>query len=636
MLITIFGCNKNDKETIKTSKRQNDIKKNKQLLDKAYDVSKTEDSIAFKRANKIAYKSSLKLKDTSGIAETHWNYGSYYAKKAVFDSSYYHYNKAYKNYEAIENYYFSGKMLYNMAFVQSRFKDYVECEEKLFEAISKFKQLDKNASLYKCYRLLGSIYKELEDYENSINFHNTSLKHLKLVKNKQSYEDEALKEGVLNDLALTYQKKQDYEKAIEYLNLALSSNDLYERNPKLYAKIIDNMAYTKLLKKDTTNIKRSFEIALGIRNKTKDFTGVVINKLHIAEYYISLKDTTKAIAYAKEANMLANTIKNNRDRLSSLLLLSKIDQDNSSHHLNEYVDLNEELERQERKIKNKFARIRFETDGYIYKTKILSSQKTTITVIGIAITFILSLLIYIRSERAKNRELILESQQRQANEDIYKLMLKQQSKLEEGRLKERNRISEELHDGVLGKIFGTRMGLGFLDFGNGNEKKDAYIDELQKIEQEIRNISHELKNEILLSKQDYITLIKTLVEEQSKIGGFEYSIDTADGDLWNESRDTVKINCYRIVQESLLNIIKHAKATHVNIVFGYTNENLNFTIEDNGVGFNSKKTSKGIGVSNINSRVKTINGTYSLISQKNKGTKITVLIPFKIKTNETY
>lgn len=632
MLIILFCCYSCKRDSTNASNNQRDAN-NKKLLDVAYDASKTNDSLAFKLANKVAYLSSVKLKDTTGIAETHWNYGSYYAKKEVFDSSYYHFNQAYKNYEAIDNHYFSGKMLYNMAFVQSRYKDYVECEEKLFEAISKFEPLDKNVSLYRCYSLLGIIYKEFEDYENSINFHNTALEHLKSVKNKKEYKD--YKEGTLNDIALIYQKKEDYPKAIEYLNIALSSKDLY-KNSKLYAKIIDNLAYTKLLKKDTTGIKKHFEKALKIRNDAKDVSGLTINKLHLADYYTYKKDSAKAISYAKEANALANTIKNNRDILSSLLLLSKIDKDSSSHYLNEYVSLNEELEREERKIKNKFARIRFETDDYIDKANILSSRNTTIIIIGIAITFILSLLIFIRSERAKNRELVLESQQRQANEDIYKLMLKQQSKLEEGRLKERNRISEELHDGVLGKIFGTRMGLGFLDFGNGNEKKDIYIDELQKIEQEIRNISHELKNEILLSKQDYITLIKTLVEEQSIIGDFDYDIDTADGHLWNESRDSVKINSYRIVQESLLNIIKHAKATHVNITFGYTNENLNFTIEDDGVGFNSKKTSKGIGISNIHSRVKTINGTYSLVSQKNKGTKITVLIPFKIKTNETY
>jgi len=57
--------------------------------------------------------------------------------------------------------------------------------------------------------------------------------------------------------------------------------------------------------------------------------------------------------------------------------------------------------------------------------EVLSSQKAVILIIGISVIFILSLLIYIRSERSKKRELILETQQKEANEDIYKLMLEQ-------------------------------------------------------------------------------------------------------------------------------------------------------------------------------------------------------------------
>ena len=632
--MVLYNCYDNKEQLTETKIIENDSTRNIRLLDEAYETSLGNDSISFIKANKKAYKSSLKLKDTSGIAATHWNYGTYYAKKELFDSSYYHYYQAYKSYEKINDNYFSGKMLFNMAYVQSRCEDYVSTENKLFEAISKFEPLDKNLSLYNCYKLLGTIYKELENYENSIRYHNIALDHLKRVKNKKGN----IEEGALNDIAITYQKQEDYDKAIEYLERVLELEDLSTQNPKLYAKIIDNLAYTKLLKKDTLNIKKDFEKALKIRNKVKDFSGIVVNKLHLADYYIYNLDTLKAITYAKEANDLAYAVENNRDELSSLLLLSKIDTKNASQYLNKYVILNEKLEKNNDKIRNKFARIRFETDTYKYHNNRLSSQNTIILIVAIAVIFILSLLIFIRSERAKNRELILEAQKQQANEDVYKLMLKQQSNLEEGRLKERNRISEELHDGVLGKIFGTRMGLGFLNL-QGEEKDKAkqqsYIDELHKIEREIRNISHELKNDVLLSKQDYITLIKALIDEQSIAGNFKYNITTIDEEFWNGTSDIIKINSYRIIQESLLNITKHANATQVNITLGYTNENLNFTIEDDGVGFNDKKTSKGIGISNINSRVKTINGTYSLVSQKNKGTQTTVLIPFKTKTNET-
>ena len=80
---------------------------------------------------------------------------------------------------------------------------------------------------------------------------------------------------------------------------------------------------------------------------------------------------------------------------------------------------------------------------------------------------------------------MFDNDQQKANEKIYLMTLKQQEKLENEKIKERNRISEELHDGVLGKLFGTRMNLGFLAI-DGDKKTlkqhRFYLDELQTIE----------------------------------------------------------------------------------------------------------------------------------------------------------
>lgn len=611
-------------------------KTNSKLLKIAYDLLKTNDSLGFKEANKKAYLSSLKIKDTAGIGETYWNYGHYFAQKEIYDSAYYHYYMAYKSYNSINDNYYTGKMLYNMSFVQSRFKDYSNSEENLFKAIAKLKPLEKNTSLYRCYNLLGSIYSNLEDYDTSIYFHNISLEYLKKAKNKKNY-----KIGTLNDIALNYQKQKRYNKAIASLELALNTDSLYYNNKKLYAVVLDNLGYTKLLNKDTVNVKSHFEDALKIRTEIKDNSGIIVNKLHLAKYYISLKDTTRAIAHAKQANVLATKIKNNRDVLSSLIILSEIDKNNTSEHLNKYLSLSKDLEIHERQIKNKFARIRFETDEYISETKRLTLKNTLILISAFGLIAILSLLYFIRLQRAKNKRLILEARQQQANEDIYKLMLNQHTKLEEGRIKERNRISEELHDGVLGKIFGTRMGLGFLDIQSNDEikrKQQAYIDELQEIEKEIRAISHDLKNGILLSKQEYTQLLKTLIENQSQLGGFKYKYELENdvSNYLNEASDSIKINYYRIIQESLLNITKHANATLVIIKFNFQKDTIICTIHDNGIGFKVKKTNKGIGLSNIASRAKSIDGKYSIESNRNIGTKLTILIPFKTKINESH
>ena len=337
---------------------------------------------------------------------------------------------------------------------------------------------------------------------------------------------------------------------------------------------------------------------------------------------------------ANEALELADQVENNRDKLETLLLLSKVDKKNSNKYLNEYVHFNDSLYVEERKIRNKFTRIRFETDEYIEETEKLSEQNIFIIVGSVLSLLLLAFAYIVRVQRARNKELIFESEQQKSNEEIVALMRKQQSKLEEGRLKERHRISEDLHDGVLGKIFGTRLGLGFLNV-NGDEatieKHKFYIDELQNIEKEIRTISHELKSEILASKENFSKIIKDLIEDKSKIGNFEYSFESDNTINWEILDDAIKVNFYRIIQEALQNIIKYAKANIVKVAIEIKNENITLEIEDNGIGFNVARKRSGIGLKNMKSRAKKMNGHFLVESNIEGGTTIFVDCPLQEK-----
>lgn len=606
----------------------NDSVKKVNVLKIAFQAFKNSDSLLFKKANDEALQLSLKLKDSSGIAETHWNSGSFYARQEKLDSAYYHYFQARKYYSLIESENYAAKMLYNMAFIQSRLKDYTSSEAKLFQAISIYNKLGKKLSLYRCYNALGNNYSELGDFENSIEYHNKSLKVLQDLKSKKSYYERSL-----NDIGLLYQKKREYNTSIKTFEKALNNKKLRILDIHLYARLKDNLAYSKTLNGNILDVENSFLEALKIRDSLNNISGITVNKIHLGEYYLLTNDSIKAIKYAEEAHSLAQKSNNNNAILTSLLLLSKIDEENSSGYLEKHVELTESLQSYERKLKNKFARIRFETDEYIEKSEKLALQKSLILTFGFAIISILSLLYFIKVQRSKNNELQQERLQQQANEEIYKLMLKQQSKLEEGRLKERHRISEDLHDGVLGKIFGARMGLGFLELSGEKEdleKKEQYIQDLQIIEEEIRDISHELKNEILSTNADYISLIKDLVEEKSVLGKFEYFIDSEESFFWNDSNETIKINIYRIIQEALQNIIKYSKANQVSLVFKYNNDNLVVVIEDDGVGFNLKKANKGIGLLNIKLRAESLRGKVKIKSEPNNGTVLEIKIPYNI------
>jgi len=91
--------------------------------------------------------------------------------------------------------------------------------------------------------------------------------------------------------------------------------------------------------------------------------------------------------------------------------------------------------------------------------------------------------------------------------------------------------------------------------------------------------------------------------------------------------NTIKINCYRILQESIQNIHKYAKVTNVKINLSAENGYLLCTLEDNGIGFNIKTIHKGIGIKNIRSRAKDLKGNVKFISNPESGTKIQVKVP---------
>lgn len=597
--------------------------KNGNMLKIALEAFNLNDTIFFKKVNSEAQKFSIKIRDTFGIADTHWNFGEYFSGREIIDSGYYHYSQAYKNFKAINHQFFAGRMLYSMAIIQQDIKDYSGSEILTFQAISIFEKLQKEDYLYLCYNLLGTNFKQIEEYDKAILYHKKALDHLEKSLNKELYMGASL-----NNLGLVYQKQGKYKTAIEHFDEALKNESLKKNNINLYARLIDNRAYTKFLSGDTTNVLRDYNNALHIRESLNYKAGLITSMSHLAEFYAANSDTMKAILNAKKINKLAIEVNGNRNILASLLLLSKLDKKNAVNYFNDYAILNDSLQTQERKIRNKFTRIRFETDAYILENENLLTQRMMIYAGSIILVIILLLLSFIGMQRAKNKELVFEKEQQKANEEIYSLMLKQQSILEEGRLKERQRISEDLHDGVLGKIFGTRLALGFLNIKGDDAtitKHKFYVDDLQNIEKEIRKISHELIDDILSSQTDFIKIVENLLGTQSEIGLFKFEIINNHVG-WDKIDDSIKINFYRIIQEAVQNINKYSKAKHVKIEFNFIKDLIFLYIIDDGVGFDIKLKSKGIGLKNMKSRVHKLNGTFDIKSYFDKGTSISISI----------
>ncbi len=615
-----------DKAFKKTLVQQNDSLKNVYLSKIGLNYYRLNDSLSFRKVNRLSIKLAMQLGDSTTLAYDYWDLGNYFSKKEVKDSAYYSYFQAQKIYEGLENHFYSGRMLLNMAVIQSDSKDYTGSEVTTIKAIELLKPLKKHKQLYACYNNLGVIFNELKDYDKALFYHNEALVYQEKISGKNSY-----KFNTLNNIGVVYKNKQEHAQAIKYYQEALYEKDLKEKNTKLYAMLLDNLAYSQYKLNDTIGVGQFFYRSLKIRDSINDLSGIIINKLHLAEFNASYNDTIKALQLANEAKDLAYTSKNHRDVLAALLLLSKLDTKKSYSYANRYIALNDSLLQQERAIRNKFARIRFETDEFIEENVLLSAQKKRI-LIFLGVLVLLSALLYIiRDQRLKNIKLKLEREQQKANEEIYNLMLSQQHKIDEGKRNEKKRISEELHDGVLGKLFGARLILGTLNDLSDKEsilKRGRYIQELQEIEEEVRNVSHELHAKSLDADIGYIELIENLLEKQSLITKFKYEFNCDNDISWDEIKGDIKMNLYRIIQEATQNINKYAKAKHVKVSCRVDKNILYLTIRDDGIGFNASTKSLGIGLKNIKSRVHDLGGTVMIESEPNLGTSIFIETPY--------
>lgn len=609
-------------EKLKSSSLQDSLKIRK-LSSLACRANSIKDSTLFKRINKEVFRLSTKTADTFGLADASWNYGTYYIEREVYDSAYYYYRNAQLHFKNIDKKYYAAKMLYNMAFIRGRLRDYTGSEILNIEAISILKPLNKPDLLFECYKHLAVIYKELEEFDRALFYNEKALEQIEFLKDKgTNYE------GCLNNIGLVYVKQKNYTKANEYFEKALANKNLIYENIQLYARINDNRAYSSLKMNHLDGVLEELEKSLEIRDSMKNFSGISISKIHLSEYYAAIADTVQAIHFAKEAAEKAFEIDNHRDYMASLKLLSNLDKENAPDYLKTLLYLNDSLQIEERKIRNKFTRIDFETDEYIYDTQQLKQQKIWILAISFGVISILTLLYFLLRQYSKNKVLHYETKQQISNEEIYFLTLGQQAKLEEGRMEERNRISEELHDGILNRLLGTRLNLGFFKFSN---EKDihfkSHLIELKAIEKEIRTISHDLKNEFLNSSSGYENLLEKLLLENSKVGNFEYQFEYCEILDNKDIEGDLKINIYRIIQESLQNIIKYAAATFVRLELTNEDRLIYIYIEDNGKGFNINKVREGIGLKNIRSRTKRLNGTIAIKSVLNVGTIIQISIP---------
>ena len=576
---------------------------------------------------------STKAKDTIDIAKSYQYLGDcYYTTKR--DSAYYYYKRAEKLYRLKGNYEKVAKMTFLKAYMLYFEGNYLESEIMVSDALQLLKKSNDIELIYSCFNLLGSNFEKLDEYDSSLKYYllaNSILPNLLKNDIDVSKANNYRVTSVIN-IATIYGKKEQYDSAKRELE-SIISPELIKNWPNLYAIVIGNLGYIKMKSGNLKGVEALFKQSLKISLKEGNESNIIYKHTNLGEYYAEIKDTTRSINYLKKSLLLAEKQKSSDDIKSSLKLLSVIDYRNAPKYDKRYIILNDSLVKAQRNNRNKFARIEYETSVVEEENKILNVKITTIITGATLLCLLLIVIIIYRYIKSKKLEIAMLLKQQKAEEDIFKLLKENQIKMNLAKVSEQNRISRELHDGVLNKLYGTRLQLGILNESNTNEVKAkllTYVDLLQEIEKEIRDISHDLHSDIFNGTFNFNSLLNNLINEQNELKVTHFSIKIDSTLAWENITGLVKITIYRIIQEAIQNVIKYAEAKECRIeITNIDNKELQLTIEDNGVGFDiTKKDITGIGLKNMNDRANTLSSKLKVTSDLGKGTKIEVA--FKI------
>lgn len=570
------------------------------------------------------------------VAFSNYFVGFYNINAGNYESAFLNFSKAEKSFVALKNLEYLGYTLNFKADILTFKKDYSGAEVLSIKALKIAKDKQYYNLMYSCYLTLGNSLSGLNDYNKAIEYYNKAINTSEKLKLNPNFNSFSLMP--LDYMSIIYQKQKQFKKSIEYAQKGLNFENIKSKEPLIYCYLTNNLAYSKFKLGDKSSVKYFIE-TLKIGDSLKFAPIQITSKTYLGEYYLAQKDTLKANFYLKEAQVQSH--KNNifEDELKILQLLSQTNPNDESFYSSRYITLNDSLQVVERATRDKFARIEFETDEITTERNSLSAEKEYLSfqrliILGISILSIIVIVLWFmnKSQKAKTRELLLKQEQQKANEEIYQLMIDQQQKVQEGKNVEKQRISLELHDGVMGKLSAVRLNL-YAALYKANLIEDEtfslQIDEIQAVEQEIRNIAHDLNSNLFSDNSNFIAIVKELftkIENHSKI---QFTLHVSDAVNWDLINNVVKINLYRILQEALQNIEKYAEAKNVAVIMTKTeSDELQIEISDDGKGFDTTLKKNGIGLNNMKKRVAELNGKLDIQSALKKGTKINLMIPF--------
>ncbi|QHI38137.1 Signal transduction histidine-protein kinase/phosphatase DegS [Kordia antarctica] len=502
----------------------------------------------------------------------------------------------------------------------------------LTESASFFEKNKDELNAAKCYSNIASAFAELENYDKAIEY---SEKALQIFNDNDFVQFQLI---TLPNLATQYFKKGDTIKAIGYYTKAetLAKN----LNDKRSLSLIYNNLGNIYLESESQRAKEYLEKAYQLKNELNLKSGIEITESNLGFIYLKNKEYQKAISYLERAKpvikgkqltlvytYLKSAYEGLNDTKKALYFSEKarILNDSLLSVENQKTILEIQTKYETAKSEKEIIQLQSDNSEANHKRK----QNRNLLFAALGILLISLFIIYILLKNAKKKRIItaqsLTIKEQEFNQLLKTKELEGIDAILDAQEKERMDMAADLHDNLGSKVATLKL---YMESYDDKEDFTAYYDKIKKLLDttyvEIRNIS---KNKNFGARIDkgLIPSTKAIAKQISETK--KLHIDVINIDVKKRLENTLEIQLFRIIQELLTNIIKHANATEATIQFSEENNMLNIVVEDNGKGFNITKKVSGIGLINIEKRIEKLKGDLFIDASEGNGTTIILNIP---------
>lgn len=572
------------------------------------------------------YESAKKTNDLKAMAFAKNNEGNVYIELGDYVKAIEKYNEALALRLKINDSNSIAMSYNNFGFIYKDVGDYEKAISNFFNALRIYENMQDKKSIASTYDYIGQVYKKQKEISKAKEYFNKSLDIYKLLGDRQGegliyhsigsvlceenkpdsakfyfyyalslYEivnDTRQKSILFTDIATMFNENKLIDSSLKYYLLALQENNTIG-NKRNASAIFNGLANIYILKSNFSEAKKYLDMSLQVLQQTN-------KKEDYKDYYYSLSKYNRGVGKVDLA--LQNM------EMYNLYKDSLINEQN----------------------KKAIADIQIKYD-VSKKDQEIIIQQATINKRNILLfsTAIVSLLMLVTGISLFKRQKAIQKTKMQEA-----LLLQQDNATKavlEAEENERKRIGSDLHDGVGQLMTAARMNLEAIEERiqfKSLQDKEAYnktkalVDESCK---EVRAVSHNIMPNALLKSG----LSNAVKEFLNNLDNRVLQINLHTLGLNERIDSNIETVLYRVIQECVHNIIKHAQATTVDISLIKDNDGIAVTIEDNGKGFDKNLVERkdGIGIKNIKTRIAYLKGNLDIDSQPGNGTLIAIHVP---------